>query len=138
MSRNDPNLERQLLLQATIVSTMMLAVARGFHGDYRRKHVGAVWEELMVSFVLWAEDTTQNPLTILGIAKILGIPTTNVSRAVAILVGQGLVCKIKRGYGRDVSFISARPNSRFFIEIRQAVMTAGAELQEVFRANAPR
>lgn len=130
MSKKD---EAKLLQQATIVSAMMIALARGFHGDYRRKHVGAVWEELLVAFMLWKSDTMKQPMTIMGISNDLGIPRTNVSRAVAALLAQGLVCKINRRYGRNVGFISVRPNSRFFREIREAVMKAGRELEVLYR-----
>src|SRR4029077_240027 len=129
MGRDD---EARLLQQATIVSTMMIAVARGFHGDYRRKHVGAVWEELLVAFVLWKTDTILKPMTVLGIANYLGIPRTNVNRAVLALIDQGLVCRVQRRYGRNVGFISARPNSRFFRDIRVAVIRAGRELEDAF------
>lgn len=122
----------RLVAQAVIVSTMMLAVSRGFHGDYRRKHVGAVWEELLVAFVLWHTDTMLKPMTVLSIAKFLGIPRSNVHRALDALVVSGLVCKVGRRYGRDLDFIAVRPNSRFFRDIRAAVMKAGRELESVF------
>lgn len=124
--------EKKLLQQATIVATMMLALARGFHGDYRKKHVGRVWEELLVAFVLWEADTMAKPLTILGIANYLGIPRSNVNRAIIALIEQGLVCKVHRRYGRNVDYISLRPNSRFFREIREAVIKAGRELDHLF------
>jgi DNA-binding MarR family transcriptional regulator len=125
--------EKKLLLQASIVATMMLALARGFHGDYRNKHVGRVWEELLVCFVLWKTDTALEPMTALGISRYLGIPRSNVSRAIDALIDGGLVRKVHRRYGRDTDFISARPNSRFFREIREAIVTAGSQLQDVFR-----
>ena len=130
MSKQD---ELRLLQQATIVSTMMLALARGFQGDYRRKHVGAVWEELLVAFVLWQADTVAQPMTVAEISRYLGIPRSNVARAMGALIEQGLACRVKRRYGRNVAFISVRPTSRFFREIREAVIKAGTELQTVFR-----
>lgn len=129
MSKDD---EAKLLLQAAIVSNMMLALARGFHGDYRRKHVGAVWEELLVAFVLWQSDTVTKPMTVLGVANYLGIPRSNVNRAVAALVAGGLVRKVKRRYGRDVEFIAARPTSEHFRDIRKTVIKAGRRLQAIF------
>lgn len=130
MSKED---EFRLLQQATIVSTMMLAVTRAMQGEYRRKHVGARWEELLVAFVLWQADTTLKPMTIADIAKSLGIPRSNVSRAILELVDQGLICRIERRYGRDVGFISGRPNSRHFRDIREAIIRAGSDLQVVFK-----
>lgn len=122
----------RLVQQAMIVATMMLAVSRAMHADYRHKHVGAVWEGLLTAFVLWHVDTVAAPKTILGIAKFLGIPRSNVKRACEELVAAGLACKIKRRYARDVRFILARPGSPFFVDIRVAVMTAGRELERVF------
>lgn len=127
----DKEVER-LLQQATIVSTMMLALSRGFHGDYNNKHVGAVWEELLCAFVLWHRDTVSHPMTISQIAKLLGIPPSNAKRAIKALCAAGLVCTVKRRYARDVRFIRDRPHSPFFVEIRLAVLTAGRELQILF------
>lgn len=122
----------KILQQAVIVSTMMLAVSKAMHGDYRRKHVGAVWEELLCAFVLWHVDTVTKPQTASGVAKFLGIPRSNAKRSLDALVAGGLARKVGRGYGRNVDFIAVRPNSRFFGEIRAAVMKAGRELERVF------
>lgn len=130
--RKEDDFDR-LLQQATIVSAMMLALARGFHGDYHNnKHVGAVWEELLVAFVLWSTDTTRHPMTVLGIAKALGIPRSNVNRAIDALVVAGLAYKVRRRYARDVRFIEARPTSEHFRAIRKTVMRAGRQLQAIF------
>jgi DNA-binding MarR family transcriptional regulator len=124
--------DARLLRQATIVSGMMLDLARGFHGDYRKKHVGAVWEELLVAFVLWQTDTAKKPMSALGIANYLGIPRSNVNRAILALIDQGLICKVRRRYARDPGFIAARPLSENFRAIRLTVIRAGRALQEVF------
>jgi DNA-binding MarR family transcriptional regulator len=128
------NHEQKLVQQAAIVSTMMLAVARAMHGDYRRKHVGAVWEELLTAFVLWQADTVTDPMSVAEIAKVLGIPRSNVKRALDALIddNHGLARKTGQRYCRNVDFVSVRPNSRHFTDIRVSVIRAGRELERVF------
>jgi hypothetical protein len=123
----------KLVQQATIVSTMMLALSRAFHGDYQRKHPGAAWEEYLVAFALWHTDTVANPMTIADIVKTLGnVPRSNIDRALDALLVSGLVCRSKRRYARNIGFISRRLDSPFFVDIRVAVVTAGRELETVF------
>jgi|SRR6187402_1595333 len=125
-----------LIQQSVIVSTMMLTVIKNMHEDYgdKNKHPGAVYEQLIVAFVLWREDSMLNPKPVNEIAKETGIPPTNVRRAVRTLCNVGILAEPRhRRYARNTDYIAARLKSRQYKNIRKAIVTAGLALGKIYK-----
>jgi hypothetical protein len=123
-----------LVQQSVIVSTMMLTVLKNMHDDYGTKHPGAVFEELIVAFVLWREDTMLHPKSVNEIARECGIPPTNVRRIVAALCTVGILTEPShRRYARNPDYLAARLKSVQYKNIRKAIVTAGAGLRKIYK-----
>ena len=128
---NDPALARRHR-QAAILSRMMLAVIGSLHSAYRRKNVGAVFPELMISMVIRInDDEGKPPLHINTLAKLVKMPRSNVRRALEYLIVVGLVKKQNDGYVGDLDFLKARLNPPYWLDALAAIETAADELRKL-------
>ncbi|MHC2534248.1 helix-turn-helix domain-containing protein [Bradyrhizobium diazoefficiens] len=118
--------------QSAIVSRMMITIVKQLQRDYRRKHIGQSFEELLVAMKVRAhEDAGKPPITISDVAKFLNMPRSNARRALeAVIHHQGIIRKDGRGFITDPAYHAARIDAENFAAIRQAIITAADELRE--------
>ena len=80
--------------QSAIVGRLTVACFVAMRSGYARKHIGAVFEELLVALAIRiADDLGAPPLTASGLSKHLGLPRSNVRRCLDALIGEGVVRK---------------------------------------------
>ncbi|BAR57582.1 hypothetical protein NK6_4414 [Bradyrhizobium diazoefficiens] len=116
--------------QQAIVADMVLTIVAAMQRVYRRKHVGASWEELLVSMVVRRNDEAgKPPLSIADIEKILRVPRSNVQRAVRALIREGVTSRVGRDYRANPDFFAARVDAAYMTKVREAIITAARELE---------
>ncbi len=109
---------------------MVLTIVAAMQRVYRRKHVGASWEELLVSMVVRRNDEAgKPPLSIADIEKILRVPRSNVQRAVRALIREGVTSRVGRDYRANPDFFAARVDAAYMTKVREAIITAARELE---------
>ena len=98
---------------------------------YPRKHLGAVFEELLVAMMIRvSDDLGAPPRTASDISKYLGLPRTNVRRCLDVLISEGVVRKVDdHGYGGELDWLASRIDAEYFLRIRDAIVTAADELK---------
>lgn len=106
---------------------MVLTIVAAMQRVYRRKHVGASWEELLVSMVVRRNDEAGKPP--LSIADIEKIPRSNVQRAVRALIREGVTSRVGRDYRANPDFFAARVDAAYMTKVREAIITAARELE---------
>lgn len=118
--------------QSAIVARMMLTIVALFHRDYSRKHIGAVFEELLVAMAVRDHDEHGDgvPISVNGIAKKLGVPRSNVIRAVARLIHHGVIERSEKGCRGRLDYLQARIDAEYFTGIVRAVIEAADELKQ--------
>ena len=96
--------------QSAIVGRLTVACFVAMRSGYARKHLGAVFEELLVALAIRInDDLGMPPLTASDIAKHLGVPRSNVRRCLDVLIGEGVVRKNgERGYRGELDWLAAR------------------------------
>jgi hypothetical protein len=117
--------------QSAIVGRLTVACFVAMRSGYARKHLGAVFEELLVALAIRINDDLGMPaLTASDIAKHLGVPRSNVRRCLDVLIGEGVVRKNgERGYRGELDWLAARIDAEYFLKIRDAIITAADELK---------
>jgi DNA-binding MarR family transcriptional regulator len=76
------------------MARMMLAILKAAHEGRQEKHIGQILERMLVSLVIIDSADQGAPATATEIANRLGIPRSNVRRAIDALVATGRVQKI--------------------------------------------
>lgn len=116
---------------AAVVCRMLLNIVGLVQGEYSRKHIGAVVEEVLVILVVRVNDADGGkPLSVSAIARKLGIPRSNVSRAVtALLGGKRVVVKSGRGYVGNVDYLAGRIDAPYWRAIVKAITEAADQLR---------
>jgi DNA-binding MarR family transcriptional regulator len=111
---------------------MMLTAFRLMNKNFPHKHLGALFEELLVLMVIRQQDEFggNGPTTISGITRKLNVPRSNVSRAVAGLVRQGIIEKVGRGYRGRMDYLAPRVEAAYWKGIVKAVTDAADDLRE--------
>ncbi|WP_038384920.1 MarR family transcriptional regulator [Bradyrhizobium elkanii] len=123
-------MERQR--QSAVVADMMLTIVAAMQRDYRRKHIGASFEELLVAMAVRRNDNQgKPPINVAALEKVLNVPRSNVSRAVATLIRhQGIIRKVDHAYTGNPAYLAPRVDAAYFTAIREAIITAAHELQK--------
>jgi len=117
--------------QSAIVSRLTIACFMAMRSGYGRKHLGAVFEELLVALTIRISDSFGGPsLTASDLSKYLGLPRSNVRRCLDVLISEGVVRKEgPRGYRGDLDWLASRIDADYFLKIRDAIITAADELK---------
>jgi len=100
---------------------------------YPRKHLGAVFEELLVAMMIRvSDDLGALPRTASDISKYLGLPRSNVRRCLDALISEGVVRKVDdHGYAGELDWLASRIDANYFLKIRDAIVTAADELKRL-------
>jgi Crp-like helix-turn-helix protein len=94
---------------AHAVARMLVDCVRVIHGDaYSQKHIGASLEEMFVSFAVHIGTAEDRPMSATKIAGFLGIPRTNVLRALAALKKKDIIYSIGNVYLTNVDRLAKR------------------------------
>ena len=117
--------------QSAIVGRLFVACFVAMRSGYPRKHLGAVFEELLVAMMIRvSDDLGAPPRTASDISKYLGLPRTNVRRCLDVLISEGVVRKVDdHGYGGELDWLASRIDAEYFLRIRDAIVTAADELK---------
>jgi transcription initiation factor IIE alpha subunit len=111
--------------QSAIIGRLTVACFVAMRSGYARKHLGAVFEELLVGpAIRIADDLGAPPLTASDISKHLGLPRSNVRRCLGALIGEGVIRKeAERGYRDELDWLASRIDAEYFLKIRDAIIT---------------
>jgi len=119
--------------QSAIIGRLTVACFMAMRSGYARKHIGAVFEELLVGLAIrTADDLGAPPLTASDLSKHLGLPRSNVRRCLDALISEGVIRKEgQRGYRGELDWLASRIDAEYFLKIRNAIVTAADELKAV-------
>lgn len=98
---------------------------------YERKHLGAVFEELLVALAIRVnDDFGAPPITASDIARHLGVPRSNVRRCLDLLIDEGVIRKEgEHGYRGELDWLAARIDAGYFRKIHDAIIIAADQLK---------
>jgi len=119
--------------QSAIVGRLLVACFVAMRSGYPRKHLGAVFEELLVAMMIRvSDDLGALPRTASDISKYLGLPRSNVRRCLDALISEGVVRKVDdHGYAGELDWLASRIDANYFLKIRDAIVTAADELKRL-------
>jgi hypothetical protein len=117
--------------QSAIIARLTVTCFVAMRSGYPRKHIGAVFEELLVGLAIRInDDLGMPPLTASDIAKHLGLPRSNVRRCLDALIGESVIRKeADGGYRGELDWLASRIDAEYFLKIRDAVITAADALK---------
>jgi hypothetical protein len=98
---------------------------------YARKHIGAVFEELLVAMMIrMSDDLGVPPRSASDISRYLGLPRSNVRRCLDSLVGEGVVRKVnENGHTGELDWLASRIDADYFLKIRDGIIATADELK---------
>ncbi|MCP1761909.1 hypothetical protein J2R88_000739 [Bradyrhizobium japonicum] len=119
--------------QSAIVGRLLVASFMAMRSGYARKHIGAVFEEILVAMMIRvSDDQGAPPRTIADISKYLGLPRSNVRRCLDALISEGVIRKAgDTGFTGQQDYLATRVDAEYFAKIRQAIITAADELRQI-------
>jgi hypothetical protein len=117
--------------QSAIVGRMTVACFVAMRSGYARKHLGAVFEELLVGLAIRiADDFGASAMTASGLSRNLGLPRSNVRRCLEALITEGVIRKEgEHSYRGELDWLASRIDAEYFLKIRDAIITAADELK---------
>jgi IclR helix-turn-helix domain len=117
--------------QSATIARLTVACFMAMRSGYARKHLGAVFEELLVGLAIRiADDLGAPPLTASDLSKYLGLPRSNVRRCLEALVSEGVIRKEgEYSYRGELDWLVSRIDAEYFLKIRDAIITAADELK---------
>jgi hypothetical protein len=117
--------------QSAIIGRLTVASFMAMRSGYSRKHLGAVFEEVLVGLAIRIADDLGAPaLTASDISKHLGLPRSNVRRCLDALISEGVIRKEgEHGYRGELDWLASRIDSEYFRKIRDAIITAADQLK---------
>lgn len=117
--------------QSAIVGRLLVAGFVAMRSGYARKHVGAVFEELLVAMMIrMSDEIGAPPRTASDISKYLGLPRSNVRRCLDALISEGVIRKVsEHGHSGELDWLASRIDAEYFLKIRDAIITAADELK---------
>jgi hypothetical protein len=121
--------------QSAIIGRLTVSCFVAMRSGYARKHLGAVFEELLVALAIRiADDLGTPPLTASHLSKHLGLPRSNVRRCLEALIGEGVIRKQgEHGYTGELDWLASRIDAEYFLTIRDAIINAADELKALDR-----
>jgi len=117
--------------QSAIIGRLTVACFVAMRSGYDRKHLGAVFEELLTALAIRvADDLGAPPLTASDLSRHLGLPRSNVRRCLEALIEEGVVRKEnEHGYRGELDWLASRVDAAYFQTIRDAIIRAADELK---------
>ena len=117
--------------QSAIIARLTVACFMALRSGYARKHLGAVFEEVLVGLAIRInDDLGARPLTASDISRILGLPRSNVRRCLDALAGEGVLRReAEGGYRGQLDWLASRIDAEYFLKIRDAIVIAADELK---------
>src|SRR5215471_8094984 len=131
ISRNSDAALAKRHKQSAIVGRLLVACFVAMRSGYARKHVGAVFEELLVAMMIRVSDELgAPPRTASDISRYLGLPRSNVRRCLASLIREGVVRKVnENGHTGELDWLASRIDAEYFLKIRDRIIAAADELK---------
>jgi hypothetical protein len=135
MARENPDYSDAALVkrqkQSAVVGRLLVACFVAMRSGYPRKHLGAVFEELLIAMMIRvSDDLGAPPRTASDISKYLGLPRSNVRRCLDVLVSEGVVRKVnEHGHTGELDWLASRIDAEYFARIHDAIITAADELK---------
>jgi hypothetical protein len=97
------------IVTAIAVSRLVVDLVRVVHeSDYLHRHFGAVLEEIFVGFCVHIGTIEERPMSATKISSYIGVPRTNVSRALRELVHRGAIYKVGFNYLTNLDRLAER------------------------------
>jgi hypothetical protein len=117
--------------QSAIVGRLLVECFVAMRSGYARKHVGAVFEELLVAMMIrMSDELGAPPRTASDISRYLGLPRSNVRRCLASLIREGVVRKVnENGHTGELDWLASRIDAEYFLKIRDRIIAAADELK---------
>jgi hypothetical protein len=117
--------------QSAIIGRLTVAGFVAMRSGYSRKHIGAVFEEILVSLAIRVADDLGAPsLTVSELSKHLGLPRSNVRRCLDALISEGVIRKEgEYGYRGELDWLASRVDADYFLKIRDAIIAAADQLK---------
>lgn len=127
--RTHATLQPLSLRFADIISRMLVDCVRVIHTDaYAPQHLGASLEEMFVSFAVHIGTSEGRPMTATKIAGYLGVPRTNVLRALAKLKKKDIIYSLGNVYLTNNERLSKRITAQLMKKQITIIMNASAKL----------
>ena len=117
--------------ESVIVSKMMLKICFELIEAIGSPHFGPAVGPLLVAMAIRENDGDgKPPMKVSDLAKRLKMPRSNVRRALAKLLDDGMIHERNdSSYVGSIDYLAARIDAEYFIEIKKAVHTASAALK---------
>ncbi|WP_312015620.1 helix-turn-helix domain-containing protein [Bradyrhizobium liaoningense] len=117
--------------QSAIISRLTVTCFMAMRSGYARKHLGAVFEEILVALATRInDDFGAPPISASDISRHLGLPRSNVRRCLEVLIDEGVIRKEgEHGYRGELDWLAARIDAEYFLKIRDAIVAAADELK---------
>jgi DNA-binding transcriptional regulator YhcF (GntR family) len=119
---------------STVVCQMLLICNHSILDAYNRdgsKNIAVVYPEILTAIAIRvAEGHRRPPISISRLAKMTGLSRRTVARAIAHLVGHGVIEKSGNGYIGSESWMQARLNAPYFKRMVKAIKAAAHELRD--------
>lgn len=117
---------------AHIVARMLVDCVHVIHADaYSPKHIGASLEEMFISFAVHIGTAEDRPMSATKIAGFLGVPRTNVLRALSALKRKGIVYSVGNVYLTNVDRLAKRITPTLIKKQTKNITRAYAELAKL-------
>src|SRR5215813_12485735 len=135
MAGENPNVSDAALAkrhkQSAVVGRLFVASFVAMRSGYPRKHLGAVFEELLVAMMIRvSDDLGAPPRTASDISRYLGLPRSNVRRCLDALISEGVVRKAnEHGHTGELDWLASRVDAEYFLKIRDAIISAADALK---------
>ena len=117
--------------ESVIVSKMMLKICLELIEVIGAPHFGPAVEPLLVAMAIRENDGDgKPPMKVSDLVKRLKMPRSNVRRALAKLLDDGMIHERNdSSYVGSIDYLAARIDAEYFIEIKKAVHAASAALK---------
>jgi IclR helix-turn-helix domain len=117
--------------QSAVVGRLLVKCFVAMRSGYPRKHLGAVFEELLIAMMIRvSDDLGAPPRTASDISKYLGLPRSNVRRCLDVLISEGVVRKVnEHGHTGELDWLASRIDAEYFVRIHDAIIAAADELK---------
>ena len=117
---------------AHTVARMLVDCMHVIHADaYAPKHIGAAFEEMFVSFAIHIGTAEDRPMSATKVAGFLGIPRTNVLRALAQLRKKDIIYSVGNVYLTNVDRLTKRITPTLIRKQMKTIAQAQAELAKL-------
>ena len=117
--------------QSAIVGRLLVECFVAMRSGYARKHVGAVFEELLVAMMIrMSDEVGAPPRTASDISRYLGLPRSNVRRCLDVLISEGVVRKVNdNGHTGELDWLASRIDAAYFLRIRDVIIATADQLK---------